>query len=202
MLRKPGSECIPLSRFWTHVVLSRLFLGGTVSKLVELDKCLLKIVIVLESLLHVVVITYAEVVPNYYPCITLCRGLNLSGASQLHSQSSMDENHDVGIHDSGSVDLPNSDSGKRPRVWSSSPEHGSKTDRGKQIFCNRSLNMKNIVAVGFDMDYTLAQYKPETFESLAYQGTIKKLVYDLGYPSEVCPISLTALLPCFSFFLQ
>ncbi|RHN71004.1 putative 5'-nucleotidase [Medicago truncatula] len=107
------------------------------------------------------------------------------GASQLHSQSSMDENHDVGIHDSRSVDLPDSDSGKQPRVWSSSPEHGSKTDRGKQIFCNRSLNMKNIVAVGFDMDYTLAQYKPETFESLAYQGTIKKLVYDLGYPSEL-----------------
>ncbi|KEH36156.1 cytosolic purine 5-nucleotidase [Medicago truncatula] len=97
----------------------------------------------------------------------------------------MDENHDVGIHDSRSVDLPDSDSGKQPRVWSSSPEHGSKTDRGKQIFCNRSLNMKNIVAVGFDMDYTLAQYKPETFESLAYQGTIKKLVYDLGYPSEL-----------------
>lgn len=73
MLRKPGSECIPLSKFWTHVVLSRLFLGGTISKLAELDKFLLKIVIVLRSLLHVVVITYAEVIPNYYPCITLCR---------------------------------------------------------------------------------------------------------------------------------
>ncbi|CAJ2643074.1 unnamed protein product [Trifolium pratense] len=107
------------------------------------------------------------------------------GAKQLHSQYSMDENHDVGIHDPRSVDLPGSDSGKQPRVWSSSPEHGSKTARGKQIFCNRSLNMKNIVAVGFDMDYTLAQYKPETFESLAYQGTIKKLVYDLGYPIEL-----------------
>lgn len=45
--------------------------------------------------------------------------------------------------------------------------------------------MKSIVAVGFDMDYTLAQYKAETFETLAYQGTVKKLVYDLGYPKEV-----------------
>nr|XP_027190573.1 5'-nucleotidase domain-containing protein 4-like isoform X2 [Cicer arietinum] len=97
----------------------------------------------------------------------------------------MDENHDAGIHDPRSVDIPGNDSGKQPRIWSSSPEHGFKTDIGKQIFCNRSLNMKNIVAVGFDMDYTLAQYKPETFESLAYQGTIKKLVYDLGYPSEL-----------------
>lgn len=55
----------------------------------------------------------------------------------------------------------------------------------KRIFCNRSLNMKSIVAVGFDMDYTLAQYKPDTFETLAYNGTIKKLVYDLGYPEEL-----------------
>ncbi|XP_039069949.1 5'-nucleotidase domain-containing protein 4-like isoform X1 [Hibiscus syriacus] len=74
--------------------------------------------------------------------------------------------------------------GEKPHVWSSS-EGGCKIDIGKQIFCNRSLNMRNIVAVGFDMDYTLAQYKPETFESLAYEGTIRKLVYDLGYPQEL-----------------
>lgn len=72
-----------------------------------------------------------------------------------------------------------------PCVWSS-PSGADDVRLGKQIFCNRSLNMKNIVAVGFDMDYTLAQYKPETFESLAYEGTIKKLVFDLGYPPEVC----------------
>ncbi|KAK4746260.1 hypothetical protein SAY87_012572 [Trapa incisa] len=72
----------------------------------------------------------------------------------------------------------------RPFVWSS-PEGGKDIDIGKQIFCNRSLNMRNIVAVGFDMDYTLAQYKPETFESLAYEGTVRKLVNDLGYPHEL-----------------
>ncbi|KAG6401012.1 hypothetical protein SASPL_137857 [Salvia splendens] len=73
---------------------------------------------------------------------------------------------------------------KHPCVWSS-PEGGQMIDIGKQIFCNRSLNMRSIVAVGFDMDYTLAQYKPETFESLAYEGTVKKLVHDLGYPAEL-----------------
>ncbi|OMO70715.1 HAD-superfamily hydrolase, subfamily IG, 5'-nucleotidase [Corchorus capsularis] len=72
--------------------------------------------------------------------------------------------------------------GEKPCVWSS--PGGCKIDIGKQIFCNRSLNMRNIVAVGFDMDYNLAQYKPETFESLAYGGTIRILVYDLGYPQE------------------
>ncbi|KAK4753467.1 hypothetical protein SAY87_022265 [Trapa incisa] len=72
----------------------------------------------------------------------------------------------------------------RPFAWSS-PEGGQNIDIGKQIFCNRSLNMRNIVAVGFDMDYTLAQYKPETFESLAYEGTVQKLVNNLGYPHEL-----------------
>ncbi|XP_071702437.1 uncharacterized protein [Rutidosis leptorrhynchoides] len=71
-----------------------------------------------------------------------------------------------------------------PCVWAS-PEGGQKIDIGKHIFCNRAVNMKNIVAVGFDMDYTLAQYKPETFESLAYNGTVKKLVTNLGYPNEL-----------------
>ncbi|KAJ8762255.1 hypothetical protein K2173_007411 [Erythroxylum novogranatense] len=73
---------------------------------------------------------------------------------------------------------------QKPFIWSSS-EEGSDIEIGKQIFCNRPLNMENIVAVGFDMDYTLAQYRPETFESLAYDGTVKKLVYDLGYPQEL-----------------
>ncbi|KVH98402.1 5'-nucleotidase domain-containing protein 4 isoform X1 [Cynara cardunculus var. scolymus] len=68
--------------------------------------------------------------------------------------------------------------------WAS-PEGRQNIDIGKQIFCNSAVNMKNIVAIGFDMDYTLAQYKPETFESLAYDGTVKKLVSDLGYPKEL-----------------
>ncbi|XP_015933878.1 uncharacterized protein LOC107460071 isoform X1 [Arachis duranensis] len=107
------------------------------------------------------------------------------GANHLHSRHPMDGNNGIGVHDQSLVDLPAAGNGAKPHVWSSFPEHGCKTDIRKQIFCNRSLNMKNIVAVGFDMDYTLAQYKPETFESLAYQGTIKKLVYDLGYPREL-----------------
>ncbi|XP_078179950.1 HAD-superfamily hydrolase, subfamily IG, 5'-nucleotidase isoform X2 [Carex rostrata] len=71
------------------------------------------------------------------------------------------------------------------KVWSSTQISGESIPIGKHIFCNRSLNMKNITAVGFDMDYTLAQYKPETFEALAYQGTIAKLVNDLKYPDEL-----------------
>jgi len=47
--------------------------------------------------------------------------------------------------------------------------------------------MKNIVAIGFNMDYTLAQYKPKTFESMAYTCPIQKLVDGLRYPKEVGP---------------
>ena len=54
-----------------------------------------------------------------------------------------------------------------------------------RIFCNRSLNMNAIAAVGFDMDYTLAMYRPETFEVLAYTQTCRKLVDVYGYPPEV-----------------
>lgn len=78
-------------------------------------------------------------------------------------------------------------------IWAS-PQGGKKIDIGKHVFCNRAVNMKNIVAVGFDMDYTLAQYKPETFESLAYNGTVKKLVVNLGYPNEVCLCSCKILM--------
>jgi len=31
-------------------------------------------------------------------------------------------------------------------------------------------------------DYTMAQYRPETFEVLAYNLTVKQLVEKLGYP--------------------
>lgn len=42
--------------------------------------------------------------------------------------------------------------------------------------------MKSIIAVGFDMDYTLASYKPDGFETLAHNQTVDKLVKYFGYP--------------------
>lgn len=61
----------------------------------------------------------------------------------------------------------------------------SNLDVRRNIFCNRSLNMKSIKAVGFDMDYTLSQYKPETFEKLAHDLTVEKLVGVFGYPEII-----------------
>ncbi|KAL9360976.1 hypothetical protein Peur_049099 [Populus x canadensis] len=55
---------------------------------------------------------------------------------------------------------------QEPCIWSS-PEGGKgEVEPGKRIFCSRVLNMRSVKAVGLHMDYTLAQYKPETFEKL------------------------------------
>jgi hypothetical protein len=53
------------------------------------------------------------------------------------------------------------------------------------VFCNRELKQGKLAAVGFDMDYTLAQYKQPAFDKLAFDGAKEKLVYKLGYPKEV-----------------
>ena len=45
--------------------------------------------------------------------------------------------------------------------------------------------MEKIQAVGFDMDYTLAEYIPETFDLLAFNGALTKMIHDLGYPTEI-----------------
>ncbi|KAH8052930.1 5'-nucleotidase [Aureococcus anophagefferens] len=55
-------------------------------------------------------------------------------------------------------------------------------DFTQRVFCNRELNMGAIEAVGFDMDYTLAQYNVN-FDMLAFEGAKRKLV-EMGYPEE------------------
>lgn len=60
---------------------------------------------------------------------------------------------------------------------------GPENKLAKSIFCNRALNMDQIQAVGFDLDYTLAEYKP-AFDLLAYNGAIDKLL-TMGYPEEI-----------------
>ena len=52
------------------------------------------------------------------------------------------------------------------------------------LFCNREINMDQLEAVGFDMDWTLARYN-EDFDLLAYNGAKQKLVSLYGYPEEV-----------------
>lgn len=53
------------------------------------------------------------------------------------------------------------------------------------VFCNRTLNLKKIKYIGFDMDHTLVRYNIEKFEQLAQSETLKKLVEDKGYPESI-----------------
>ncbi|MCB2198716.1 HAD-IG family 5'-nucleotidase [bacterium] len=59
------------------------------------------------------------------------------------------------------------------------------------IFCNRTLNLRSIKAIGYDMDYTLIHYHPDAWEEQAYLLMKEKLgaqgwpVEDLEYDHEL-----------------
>ena len=64
-------------------------------------------------------------------------------------------------------------------------------DLPSQIFCNVELNGEQLESVGFDMDFTLAQYN-EAFDLLAFEGAKEKLHKILGYPEEVMSFTYSA----------
>jgi HAD superfamily 5'-nucleotidase-like hydrolase len=53
----------------------------------------------------------------------------------------------------------------------------------RRIFCNRTLNLNRIRAVGYDMDYTLIHYHVDRWEQRAFEYLRQNLV-DLGWPVE------------------
>ena len=53
------------------------------------------------------------------------------------------------------------------------------------VFINRTINLKKIKAIGFDMDYTLVRYNTKEFEELTHCEVLKKLVVLKNYPAEI-----------------
>ncbi|TMW40233.1 hypothetical protein DOY81_014687, partial [Sarcophaga bullata] len=53
-----------------------------------------------------------------------------------------------------------------------------------RIFVNRSLHLENIKFYGFDMDYTLAEYKSPQYEQLGFD-LVKERLVSMGYPKEI-----------------
>lgn len=51
------------------------------------------------------------------------------------------------------------------------------------VYCNRSLNLRSIKAIGYDMDYTLVHYHVEAWEGRAYEH-IKLRLLAAGWPVE------------------
>lgn len=55
----------------------------------------------------------------------------------------------------------------------------------RRVFVNRTLRMSSIRVVGFDLDWTLADYHRLAMERLAFDLTRDRLVEALGYPDAV-----------------
>ncbi|MGH7725180.1 MAG: HAD-IG family 5'-nucleotidase [Candidatus Eiseniibacteriota bacterium] len=68
------------------------------------------------------------------------------------------------------------------RLFPSSDRFIPKPER---VFVNRNLRFSQILAIGFDLDHTLAHYDALPIEKLAFELTKKKLVEKRGYPAEV-----------------
>jgi HAD superfamily 5'-nucleotidase-like hydrolase len=54
-----------------------------------------------------------------------------------------------------------------------------------KVFVNRTLNLKKIQFIGFDMDHTLIRYNSENFERLAHSIVLQKLIASKNYPAEI-----------------
>lgn len=55
----------------------------------------------------------------------------------------------------------------------------------RQVFVNRTLRMERIRVIGFDLDWTLADYEEEALSDLAFQLARDRLVERYEYPREV-----------------
>uniref|UniRef100_A0A2M3Z286 Putative had superfamily protein n=1 Tax=Anopheles braziliensis TaxID=58242 RepID=A0A2M3Z286_9DIPT len=88
---------------------------------------------------------------------------------------------------------PASHSGSHPAVHidgqslaptASDPIYGYKREISHRIFVNRSMHLENIKFYGFDMDYTIAEYKSPQYEQLGFD-LVKERLVSLGYPAEI-----------------
>ena len=55
----------------------------------------------------------------------------------------------------------------------------------QRVFVNRTLRMETVRCVGFDLDWTLADYRRLPFERLMFDLTIDRLIEHHGHPPEV-----------------
>lgn len=55
--------------------------------------------------------------------------------------------------------------------------------RARRIYTNRTLNLKAIEAIGFDMDYTLIHYEVEAWERHAFHHAVRVLAEE-GWPTD------------------
>jgi HAD superfamily 5'-nucleotidase-like hydrolase len=54
---------------------------------------------------------------------------------------------------------------------------------GRRVFCNRTLNLRSVRAIGYDMDYTLVDYRVDAFERMVYAQARERLAAE-GWPVD------------------
>ena len=64
------------------------------------------------------------------------------------------------------------------------------SDPTRRVYVNRHLDMEEIQAIGFDMDYTLVQYQQRALDELTVEKTVNKLIDNFGYSEEIRQIEL------------
>lgn len=69
----------------------------------------------------------------------------------------------------------------RTRQQTPPPAAGAAPPREREIFANRTLNLRAIRAIGYDMDYTLVHYQEDEWERRAYEHARRGLE-DRGWP--------------------
>jgi len=70
---------------------------------------------------------------------------------------------------------------RRPSDAATSQRYSTPRERG--IFCNRTLNLRAIGAIGYDLDYTLIHYRIEEWERRAY-AYLKAKLQAAGWPVD------------------
>jgi HAD superfamily 5'-nucleotidase-like hydrolase len=61
----------------------------------------------------------------------------------------------------------------------------------RSVYVNRTLNLKRIRYIGFDMDHTLIRYNTANFEKLAHRIMLEKLVAGRGYPKSILKLDFS-----------
>jgi HAD superfamily 5'-nucleotidase-like hydrolase len=88
--------------------------------------------------------------------------------------------------------------GRLPDLTASLLEHISRHESiptERQIFVNRTLRMESIRYVGFDLDWTLADYQRLPLEELTFGLAVDRLVQHHGYPEIVRQAELRPSFP-------
>uniref|UniRef100_A0A182IWU1 Uncharacterized protein n=1 Tax=Anopheles atroparvus TaxID=41427 RepID=A0A182IWU1_ANOAO len=109
---------------------------------------------------------------------------NSGGSRSMTSTSVSPATGNLGNSVSSNQSRSGNSSGPRTATASVDAVYGYKREISHRIFVNRSLHLENIKFYGFDMDYTIAEYKSPQYEQLGFD-LIKERMVNMGYPEEI-----------------